>query len=96
MTHYFIAQIRIRDEKEYQEYIDKAGDIFKRYRGTYLAVDSEPAVLEGEWNYTRCVLISFESESDFEAWYNSEEYREILKYRLAASDCDSILVTGLS
>jgi uncharacterized protein (DUF1330 family) len=92
--YYFIAQIRIRDEDEYQKYIEKAWEVFRRYRGTYLAVDDRPLVLEGSWSYTRCVLISFESRSDFHAWYDSEDYQEILKHRLAASDCDSILIEG--
>jgi uncharacterized protein (DUF1330 family) len=92
--YYFMVQIRMRDEDEYLKYIDKAGEVFRKYRGTYLAVDDSPLVLEGTWDYTRSVLISFESRADFHAWYDSEDYREILKYRLAASDCDSILVKG--
>ena len=94
MSYYFIAQIRIRDEKEYQKYIDKAGEVFRKYKGKYLALDNEPEVLEGEWDYTRTVLISFENKGDFDAWYNSDEYQDILTYRLKASVCDSILVKG--
>lgn len=29
MDHYFVAQIRINDNHEYQKYVDKAGEIFK-------------------------------------------------------------------
>lgn len=94
MYHYFIAQIRIKDEREYQKYIDKSGEVFKKYRGQYLAVDNNPTILEGEWDYTRTVLIRFESRNDFEAWYNSADYREILEHRLKAADCDTILVKG--
>jgi len=95
MSYYFVAQIRIIDEKEYQKYIDSAGDIFKKYKGEYLAVDNNPQLLEGDWNYTRTVLIKFESFSDFDAWYNSADYQKILKHRLKAADCDTILVKGL-
>lgn len=94
MSYYFMASIRIRDEKEYQLYLDRASDIFARYHGTYLAVDNEAEVMEGEWKYDRSVLIRFESKEDFKAWYDSEDYQEILKYRLRAADCDSILVRG--
>jgi uncharacterized protein (DUF1330 family) len=94
MIYYFIAQIRIQDEEEYQKYIDKAGDVFKIYNGTYLAVDKSPVVLEGNWDYTRTVLIQFESKKDFDDWYTSDAYQEILKYRLKAADCDTILVKG--
>lgn len=94
MSHYFIANIKVNSDQEYQKYLDRADDVFSKYRGTYLAVDREPEVLEGEWNYSRAVLIRFESKEDFDAWYHSDEYQEILQYRLSASECDSILIQG--
>ena len=96
MDYYFIAQIRIIDNHEYQKYIDKSGEIFKKYNGEYLSVDNKPIVLEGQWDYTRTVLIKFSSKSDFENWYNSDDYQEILKSRLKGADCDTILIKGLN
>ena len=96
MSYYFIAQIRINDETVYQAYLDEAGEVFKKFNGKYLAVDGEPVLLEGDWDYTRTILIEFKSREDFDAWYNSADYQEILRYRLAASVCDTILVKGLS
>ena len=95
MSYYFFAQIKINDKAEYQKYIDKAGDIFMKYNGEYLSVDNEPDILEGKWDYSRAVLIAFKSKEDFDAWYNSDEYKEILTHRLNAADCDSILIKGL-
>lgn len=71
MNYYFIAQIRINDEIEYQKYIDKSGEIFEKYNGEYLSVDNNPVILEGKWDYTRTVMIKFKSKSDFMNWYNS-------------------------
>ena len=95
MSVYFMASIRIKDEQEYQLYLDRADEIFARYKGTYLAVDKHPEELEGSWNYSRAVLIRFESSADFEAWYHSAEYQEILQYRLSAAQCDGILIEGI-
>jgi uncharacterized protein (DUF1330 family) len=95
MSYYFITQIKIFDNLEYQKYIDQSGKIFKKYKGEYLSVDNEPVILEGKWDYSRSVLIKFKSKKDFGDWYNSEEYKEILAYRLNASDCDTILIKGL-
>jgi uncharacterized protein (DUF1330 family) len=95
MSHYFIAQINIKDPKEYQKYIDKAGDIFKKYHGKYLVLDDMPVVLEGSWNCNRIVVIKFNNQKSFNAWYNSKEYQEILKYRLSAAECTTILAKGL-
>ena len=94
MSVYFMASIRIKDPIVYQKYLDRAGEIFARYNGTYLAVDENPEVLEGNWDYGRSVLIQFDALEDFEAWYNSDDYQEILQFRCAAADCDSILIHG--
>jgi len=92
MKYYFIANIKIHDSDGYMKYIEKAGSIFSKYNGRYLAVDNQPEILEGNWNYSRSVIIEFNSKEDFEKWYRSEEYREILKFRLNSADCDTILV----
>jgi uncharacterized protein (DUF1330 family) len=39
--------------------------------------------------------IRFDSRDDFIAWYESDEYQKILRYRLNATNCDTILVKGL-
>jgi uncharacterized protein (DUF1330 family) len=95
MTHYFSAQIRIQDHDEYQKYLEHFDEIFSKYKGEYLAIDESPVVLEGEWSYTKSVLVKFQSKKDFEEWYFSDEYQKILKYRLKAAKCDSILIEGL-
>jgi len=94
MSYYFLAHIKIHDKGEYQKYLNRADEVFARYKGTYLVVDSHPEVLEGEWDYDRAVVIQFESREDFMEWYHSEDYQEILKFRLKAADCDTILVKG--
>ena len=96
MNYYFLAQIRINNKKEYQKYLSKSGKIFSKYKSTYLAVDNDPVVLEGQWDYTRLVLIRFNSKKDFEDWYHSAEYQNILKHRLKAADCDTLLLKGLN
>ena len=71
MSYYFIAQIKIKDHKVYQKYLDKAEEVFKKFNGKYLVVDDQPDILEGDWNYTRTVVIKFNNRKDFDAWYNS-------------------------
>jgi len=53
-------------------------------------------IVEGCWNYTRTVLIRFNNKNDFDEWYNSKDYQDILKHRLKAADCDTILIKGLN
>ena len=91
MSCYFIAQIKINDENEYKKYLSDANSIFSKYKGEYLAVDNNPEILEGNWNYTRIVLIKFPNKNGLKKWYNSKEYQKILKYRLNAAKCDTII-----
>ena len=95
MSYYFVAQIKIHNQDEYNKYLDKFDDIFSKYKGEYLAIDESPALLEGDWNYTKSVLIKFNSKEEFEEWYYSEDYQKILKHRLNAAECDTILLEGL-
>jgi uncharacterized protein (DUF1330 family) len=95
MNHYFVAQIKINDPEQYEKYLEKFDDIFSKYNGEYLAIDESPVLLEGDWCYTKSVLIKFGSKKEFEDWYYSDEYQKILKYRLNASKCDTILIKGI-
>jgi uncharacterized protein (DUF1330 family) len=95
MKYYFVAQIKINDPLEYQKYLDNVDDVFDKFKGKYLAVDESPEVIEGEWNYTKSVIIEFENKNDFNEWYYSDDYQRILSYRLKASVSDSILVEGM-
>ncbi|MGC6174577.1 DUF1330 domain-containing protein [Lacrimispora sp. 38-1] len=95
MMYYFVAQILINDEEEYEKYLKDTDEVFSKFEGKYLAVDTDPTVLEGTWNHERIVIIQFPDKMKFEQWYESPEYKAILKYRLKAAKCDTLLVKGL-
>lgn len=95
MSCYFIARIQIQDAEEYQKYLEQTDQVFAKYEGTYLAVDENPAVLEGECAEGRVVIIRFPTEAACMRWYQSPEYQTILRHRLKAARCDTLLVKGL-
>jgi uncharacterized protein (DUF1330 family) len=94
VSAYFIANIEIRDEEEYGKYLARVDEVFARFEGKYLAVDPNPEVLEGTWDYSRVVLIEFPDRAALLRWYRSEAYREILKFRLRGARCDSVAIEG--
>ena len=96
MSYYFIAHIQIHNEIEYKKYTDKVTSTVTNFNGEYLAVDTDPAIIEGQSYSERCVIISFPTKNDFENWYNSKEYQNILPIRLNSANCRSILVRGIS
>jgi uncharacterized protein (DUF1330 family) len=96
MIAYFVAQITIHDEKQYRKYLAACERVFNNFNGEYLAVDTAPDVLEGEWNHQRLVIIRFPNPDDLKKWYHSPEYQGILKFRLTGARCVSLLVHGKS
>ena len=94
MSSYFIAQIEIHDSQEYEKYLEGYDEVFARYKGKVLVVDDSPTIVEGEWPYTRTVVIRFPDEAEFRRWYESPEYQELAQHRWQASRADIVLVKG--
>ncbi|MDZ7670548.1 MAG: DUF1330 domain-containing protein [Gammaproteobacteria bacterium] len=95
MSVYAVAVINIHDRDPYQRYEEGFMDIFAKYQGTLLAVDEAPTVLEGEWPWTRTVLLEFPDENSLHAWYDSEEYQALAQHRFAGSQASIAMVKGL-
>ncbi len=95
MTVYLMAKITINDRQEYSRYEAGFMEIFSRHEGTLLSVDEQPEVLEGEWEATRTVLISFPSSEALHAWLDSDAYQAIAQHRFAAAVTHSVAVKGL-
>ena len=95
MSVYIVAKIIINDRESYGSYESGFMEIFARHKGQLLSVDEAPHLLEGKWNVTRTVLLRFPDRTDAEAWYYSDEYQELMKHRLAASDGDIVILQGL-
>jgi uncharacterized protein (DUF1330 family) len=94
MSSYFIAQIRINNPGEYDKYLAGFDEVFARYNGEVIIVDDNPIILEGNWSYTRIVVIRFPSSYDLKRWYDSAEYQTLAPYRHRASEADIIVVDG--
>lgn len=94
MSVYLIAQFKIHDRAAYDRYEEGFGNIFEKFDGKMLSVDENPKVLQGDWDYTRSVLIEFPDKASAYAWMTSPEYQEIAKDRLAGSTGNSIMVEG--
>ncbi len=96
MTVFAIAQLRFIDRVAYDRYQARFMDIFRRHRGTLLAADESPEVVEGQWDRDKVVLMSFPDESAFRSWSESPEYQEISRDRRAGADTVVLLAKGLA
>jgi uncharacterized protein (DUF1330 family) len=94
MSVYIIAQIEIHDRDEYNKYSEGFLDVFARFKGELLVVSENPVVVEGEWPYTRTVVLRFPSADEAQRWYSSPEYQAIALHRFRASKGNAVLVEG--
>lgn len=95
MTVYGIAHLTITDRDSYDRYTPDFMPILRQYDGTLLVADDQPRVVEGEWSSQKVVVVSFEDEAAFDAWYTSPEYQAIVGDRLAGAEGPLVLTRGL-
>jgi uncharacterized protein (DUF1330 family) len=93
MPVYAIAQSTVVDQQKMDEYLSKVGATIPD-RVKLLASDDTPELIEGEGQPLRTVLVEFPDRDVFDAWYQSPEYRELTKIRMAAAPGTFILVEG--
>ena len=94
MAVFCVAQITIAERTAYDRYSAAFMEVFSRFKGTVLAVDESPGVIEGDWTATRLVLISFPDEAAFRDWFDSPAYQEIAQHRHAGSTATILLAKG--
>lgn len=95
MSVYAVALIDIHDRDGYGRYEQGFMDIFSQHEGRLLAVDESPSPLEGEWPWTRTVLIEFPDEEKLQAWYASADYQALAQHRFGAAEARIAVLKGL-
>jgi len=94
MPAYVIANVDVQDPEGYKEYTAQTPESIARHGGRFAARAGRTEVLEGEWPYKRLVVLEFPTYEDAKAWYDSEDYRELVKIRHATANSLLVLVEG--
>ncbi len=95
MAAYLVAQLVIHDRDAFSQYEAGFMDVFSQYGGKILAVDEAPEKLEGDWPFTRTVLLEFPSKDVASEWYHSEGYQKISAHRRNGSNGNLVIINGL-
>ncbi len=95
MSVYVIAQGRIDDRAKLDRYVEKVLPLIQAHGGRVVAFDENPAVVEGEIQHPRTVVLEFASRDAFQAWYDSPEYQAVLPLRLESTPGTLIVANGL-
>jgi uncharacterized protein (DUF1330 family) len=95
MPAYVIIETDIHDAEQYERYKEASPAAVASGGGRFVARGGELAVLEGEWQPTRLVILEFPDLETAERWYASEDYQEAKKLRDGAAQLNMVAVEGL-
>jgi uncharacterized protein (DUF1330 family) len=95
MTAYLIVETDITDPEQYEQYKAASPSAVAAGGGRFIVRGGELAVLEGDWNPTRLVVLEFESLEAAKAFYESPEYQSAIKLREGAAHLKMVAVEGI-
>lgn len=97
MPAFLIADAVPHDPEEYRAsgYLEAAVRTAASHGGVYRARGGELAVLEGEWDLRRVVIIEFPTMDSLRAWYDSPEYQQWIPVRQRLTESRLLAVDGL-
>ena len=94
MPAYIIAEVEVTNPAGYEAYRPLAGASIAQYGGKFVVRGGKAELVEGAKEPARIVVIEFADTAAAKRWYDSPEYQEALKIRLANSTGRVILVEG--
>jgi uncharacterized protein (DUF1330 family) len=94
MPAYIIAEVDVTNPTGYAAYRPLAGASVAQYGGKFVVRGGKSELIEGSPEPARMVVIEFADMDAAKRWYNSPEYQDALKIRLANSTGRVLLVEG--
>jgi uncharacterized protein (DUF1330 family) len=94
MAAYVIVQVQVTDWDKFKIYLKETPRTIAQFGGRYVARGGETAVLEGEKQLKRVVLIEFPSLERAKEWYYSDDYQQIKILRTGAAMGSLIAIEG--
>jgi uncharacterized protein (DUF1330 family) len=94
MKAYVIGQIEVEDPEGYEAYRKDVLTTITAFGGRFLVRGGKMTKIEGDWPFSRAVVIEFPSREEAEGWYRSPAYQKLLPLRLKAGRGNLIIVDG--
>ena len=94
MAGYVIVNISVSDPEGFKAYQTAVSPNIKAFGGDYLVRGGEVEAIEGDHDGRRLVVLKFPSVEAAKSWWNSPEYREIVKLREGNATMDAVVVEG--
>ena len=91
---YLVANIRVKDTEKFQRFSGMAGPVIQKFGGKILAKGPGADRHEGDVDGV-VMMIEFESKSQAENFYFSDEYQAAKAVRDECSETDLMIIEGL-
>ena len=95
MPAYLIVETDITDPEQYEQYKAASPGAVAAGGGRFVVRGGETAVLEGDWQPTRVVVVEFPDLEAAKRFYDSPEYQAAKKLREGAATLNMVAVQGL-
>jgi uncharacterized protein (DUF1330 family) len=95
MPAYVIVETDITDPEQYEKYKAASPGAIAAGGGRFLARGGELAVLEGDWQPSRLVVLEFDDLAAAKRWYASEVYQQARRLRDGAAHLRMVAVQGV-
>jgi uncharacterized protein (DUF1330 family) len=95
MPAYVIVETNVTDSERYEQYKAAAQAAIAAGGGRYLVRGGEIAVLEGDWQPSRLVVLEFADLAAVKRWYDSDAYQQAKRLREGAAHLRMVAVQGI-
>jgi uncharacterized protein (DUF1330 family) len=95
MPAYVIVETDVHDPEQYERYKAASPDAVHAGGGSFVVRGGELAVLEGDWDPARLVVLEFADLDAAKRWYESAHYQEVKRLRDGAANLRMVAVQGL-
>jgi uncharacterized protein (DUF1330 family) len=95
MSAYVIVETDVTDPERYEQYKTAAPATIAAAGGRYLARGGDLAVLEGDWQPSRLVVLEFEDLAAAKSWHESQAYQQVRRLREGAARLRVVAVQGV-
>jgi uncharacterized protein (DUF1330 family) len=95
MPAYVVIETDIQDPDQYEQYKAASPAAVASGGGRFVARGGQLAVLEGDWQPSRLVILEFPDLEAVHRWYDSPEYVEARKLRDGAANLRMVAVEGV-
>lgn len=92
---YLYAELEVTNPGYFDaEYAPRVKPVLEKYGARFLVAGGNPEVREGDRIVRRVVLLEFDSPQRAKEFYDSQDYQNVLAYRLASATAHLYILEG--